>query len=129
MTAFRYQAIEQGGASAHGVVEAEDRRAALQLLRDRGLFPSTLEVCAPAAESPNLRSTTSVAQREPSSERLGLRPRIRKKDVTNFTLEMAALLGASIPIPQALESLGQQEENPALRRVVLSIASSVRTGS
>jgi len=41
---------------------------------------------------------------------------------------MGALLGAAIPIPQALDGLGEEEENPALRTVVLKIADSVRKG-
>ena len=42
---------------------------------------------------------------------------------------MSALLGAAIPIPQALDGLGEEEENPALREVVLKIADSVRKGA
>src|SRR5437016_6803991 len=42
---------------------------------------------------------------------------------------MAAMLGAGIPIPQALDGLGQEEENPALRDVVLKIGESVRKGA
>ena len=43
MTSFRYQAIEGSGASVGGVIEAEDRKAALQLLGDVDCFPSSLE--------------------------------------------------------------------------------------
>jgi hypothetical protein len=46
MTAFRYQAIASGGDAVQGVMEAADRRAALQLLGSKGLFPSNLELCA-----------------------------------------------------------------------------------
>ena len=42
---------------------------------------------------------------------------------------MNALLTAAIPIPQALDSLGEEEENPALRAVVLQIADSLRKGA
>ena len=42
---------------------------------------------------------------------------------------MGALLAAAIPIPQALEGLGEEEENPALRSTVLKIADSVRKGA
>jgi type II secretory pathway component PulF len=42
---------------------------------------------------------------------------------------MSALLGAAIPIPQALDGLGDEEDNPALRQVVLSLADSVRKGA
>jgi type II secretory pathway component PulF len=53
---------------------------------------------------------------------------IRRKDISAFTREMSALLGASIPIPQALDGLGQEEENEALRELLLQIHEDVRTG-
>jgi type II secretory pathway component PulF len=46
-----------------------------------------------------------------------------------LTRQLAALLGASIPIPQALDGLGEEEENPALRAMVLKLAESVRKGT
>jgi type II secretory pathway component PulF len=55
--------------------------------------------------------------------------RVSGKDVTAFTREMGALLSAAIPIPQALDGLGEEEENPALRAIVLKIADSVRKGA
>src|ERR1041385_4019053 len=42
MNAFRYQAIERSGKSVEGVIEADDRRSALRLLSEQGLFPSNL---------------------------------------------------------------------------------------
>ena len=41
---------------------------------------------------------------------------------------MGTLLAAAIPIPQALEGLGEQEENPAVKEVVLQISEAVRKG-
>jgi general secretion pathway protein F len=60
----------------------------------------------------------------------GFRPggRVSSRDITSFTREMGALLGAGIPIPQALDGLGEEEENPALRAIVLKIADSVKKG-
>jgi hypothetical protein len=55
--------------------------------------------------------------------------RVSGKDITAFTREMGALLNAAIPIPQALDGLGEEEENPALRAVVLNIADSVKKGA
>lgn len=125
MTSFRYQAIEAGGASVEGVIEAEDRKSALQSLGQRGLYPSCLEA-ASANGTPGL----GVAAATPA--RVAQRPlgaRIKRKEITAFTREMSALLGATIPIPQALSGLGEEEENPALRHLVLSLADSVRRGS
>ena len=42
---------------------------------------------------------------------------------------MGALLSAGIPIPQALDGLGEEEESPALKAVVLKISDSVRKGA
>jgi len=120
MNAFRYHAIEAGGAAVQGVIEAEDRRGALQLLSQRGLFPSQLEPCGGAAE------IKSVAAPAAGGFRFGAG--IRGKEITAFTQEMSALLGAGIPIPQALASLGEQEENLPLRTVILKIADAVRKG-
>ncbi len=120
MNSFRYQAIGGSGAAVEGVIEAEDRKSAIQLLGQRGLFPSNLEVCftngAAKAGGPAKASGFSFGNR------------IGRKQVTAFTREISALLAAAIPIPQALDSLGEEEENPALRTVLLEIAGAVRKG-
>ena len=125
MTAFRYQAIASGGDAVQGVIEAADRRAALQLLGSKGLFPSNLELCD--APKQNVPVKVSPAPVEKGSMRFG--GGVKRKDITALTREMGALLTAGIPIPQALEGLGEEEENLALRKVVLSIADSVRKGT
>jgi len=125
MNAFRYQAIELSGTAVQGVIEAEDRKSALHLLGKRGLFPSHLEICSSAEDVP--AATLPATETRRSAVHYG--KRIKRKEITAFTREMAALLGAAIPIPQALDGLGEEEENPALREVVLKIADSVRKGA
>jgi general secretion pathway protein F len=124
MRAFRYQAVEVNGAPVKGVIEAEDRRTALQLLGKRGLFPSLLETSDVSGEA----AIPVGGTRKSWEANIRLGPRIRRKEMTAFTREMGTLLGAAIPIPQALEGLGEQEENPALKEVVLKISDSVRKG-
>ena len=121
MNAFRYQAIEAGGSAVQGVIEAEDRRAALQQLGRRGLSPSRLEPCAANGDQP-------AAVAAPAAAGIRFGSGIRRKEITAFTQEMSALLGAGIPIPQALASLGEQEENLPLRAVLLKISDGVRKG-
>ncbi len=121
MGAFRYQAVEASGQLVTGTVEAEDRRTALRLLSTRGIFASEIEACANGA---------APAEAAPVQAKAGFQfgGRIRRKEITAFTRQMAALLGASIPIPQALEGLGDEEENPALKGMILGLAQSVRKG-
>jgi type II secretory pathway component PulF len=117
MGAFRYQAVEASGNAVSGVIEADDRRTALQLLSSRGVFASKIE---PAAV---------VGAEEKKATALHVGGRIRRKEITAFTRELAALLEAAIPIPQALDGLGEEEENAALRGMVLKLGESVRKGS
>jgi general secretion pathway protein F len=126
MNTFRYQAVSTNGARISGLIEAQDRKAALQELGQRGLFPSILEQSRNGTEIP------APAISAPASEKrtlFSIGNKIRRKEITAFTREMAALLGASIPIPQALQSLGEEEQNPAMQAVVLKISDAVRRGS
>jgi general secretion pathway protein F len=61
--------------------------------------------------------------------RFGIGSGIGRKDVTAFTRQLSALLGAGIPILQALEGLSEQEENGALRAMIGQISESVRKGT
>jgi type II secretory pathway component PulF len=133
MNAFRYQAIEAGGASVRGVIEAEDRKAALRLLSQRGLFPSNLELCKSNGNgNGNGAATVVAAPMAPIAAApapVGRRRGISRKDISAFTRELSALVAAGIPIPQALDSLGSEEENLTFREMILSIADSVQKGS
>jgi general secretion pathway protein F len=125
MKAFRYQAVELSGAPVKGEIEAADRKSALQMLGARGLFPSILESCSPTAEA--AAAPALVPQKPADGMHAG--GRVSGKDITAFTREMGALLNAAIPIPQALDGLGEEEENPALRAIVLNISDSVKKGA
>src|SRR5436190_17612439 len=130
MTSFRYQAIRETGDPIKGVIEAEDRRSALLALSERGLFPSDLQM---VSANGNGNGATAPAKSLPEtngkSSEFRIGTGVRRKEITAFTREIAALLGAGIPIPQALAGLGQEEENLALREIILSISDSVRKGS
>jgi type II secretory pathway component PulF len=136
MNSFRYQAIGASGGAVEGSIEAEDRKAALYLLGQRGLFPSSLELSARVAEPATIPShaaadvqSRKAEQARPATGAARSGRRIKRKDITAFTQEMSALLGAAIPIPQALEGLGEEEENPTFRAMILQLSDSVRKGA
>ena len=141
MPAFRYSAVQGTAGGVQGIIEAEDRRAALRQLADRGLFPSALEPCN--GENPRRSATTSgtaspARERPAGSKALPVSPAesggfrigsgVRRKEVTAFSREMSALIGAGIPIPQALEGIAAEESNPAFRSVLDQISAEVKTG-
>ena len=171
MTAFHYQAVQPDGARVEGVIEADHRRAALQTLARRGLYPSRLEAAPDSAptspvpapshraaprrnngETPtpptgfldllrHLWLTRIVQAAAPPPRRESAQPaeaaragapssgRVRRKEITALTRELSALLGAAIPIPQALDGLADAEANPALRTVLTRLAETVRKGA
>ncbi len=130
MTSFRYQAVQGSGAGVQGVVEAEDRRAAIRLLAEKGLFPSALEPVGGPAKSVPVAANPAAAAK-PAAPEGGLRfgSGIRRKEITAFSREMSALLDASIPIPQALEGIAAEESNPAMKTLVETVSRDVRTGA
>ncbi len=119
MGSFRYDALEASGKRVSGTIEAADRRAALTLLTEKGIFAR--EIKTQAKTSPRSSGSRGLGG--------GLMSGVRRKHVTAFTSELATLLGAAIPIPQALEGLAAEEENGALREIVAEMAESVRKGS
>jgi type II secretory pathway component PulF len=122
MISFRYQAIGGDGSAVNGVIEAQDRRSALMQLGERGLFPSTLETDGSLA-----KASAEIAQPAPAPA-FRFSKGVKRKEITSFTREMGGLLSSGIPIPQALDGLGDEEENLALKQIVLQIGESVRKG-
>src|ERR1051325_3561316 len=100
MGAFRYQAVEASGSAINGVIEADDRKAALQTLSARGIFASEIEAMAdvrgpsprpsPAGRGDTANATGIETQSFGARAGFGIGGGIRRKQVTAFTRELAA---------------------------------------
>ena len=130
MPAFEYSALEQGGRRISGVITANSAVAARRELRQRGLAP--LEV----GEAAN-RAVGAAADRLRSRSAGGLASaawqRLRRREMTAreqmlFTRQLAALIGASMPVEEVLSLIGEQNQKPYLRRIVLGVRSQVAEG-
>ena len=126
MICYRYQARRAEGVEVNGTIDAADRRSALSLLAERGLFPLCLEEASARPRPAEPAAGRAAFHRTPAAPVTG---RISRKEITAFTREMGTLLDATIPIPLALQGLGEQEANPALRSVILELAAFVRAGN
>ncbi len=123
---FRYQARDQKGTATSGVIEAQDRDGALDQLAARGLFPLALEVDSRAVSPAPTKVSARSVQTATGDDRAKIR--ISRKEITAFTRELATLLEASIPIPRALDGLGEQNESEKLQLVIQEIGQGVRAG-
>jgi general secretion pathway protein F len=104
---YEYEAYTVQGKTSRGVIEAATQAAAFEKLRAQGLFVAALhEEAAPA--------------------RAGKVP----VEVLSFTLlQLATLLRAGIPLPQAMETLTGQVPHPTLARALSRLRARLQEGT
>ena len=117
MPAFRYEAVDAGGATRKGVVNADSARSARSDLRTQGLTPLNVEAIAAQVDA------AGVAKSRGFGEHLS------QVELALFTRQLASLLEAGLPLEQAFTALLEQAERPYVRDLVASIRSEVMGGA
>jgi len=115
MAAFRFAAADASGKEQSGVLEADSARAARPLLRQRGLIPLTVE---PVVSEIQRRALT-----------LSLGRRLSQTELAVITRQLASLLGAALPVADALTVMVEQSEKQSLRELMAAIRTDVLGGS
>jgi type IV pilus assembly protein PilC len=62
-------------------------------------------------------------------QRAGLGGKIKEKDITLFTRQLATMMKAGVPLLQAFDIVGKGHNNPAVGRLLMDIKTEVETGS
>ena len=62
-------------------------------------------------------------------QRSGLGGKIKEKDITLFTRQLATMMKAGVPLLQAFDIVGKGHNNPAVGRLLMDIKTEVETGS
>lgn len=117
MPAFRYEAVDAGGATKKGVVNADSARAARTDLRGQGLVPVTVD-----ALSGQVDEAGNVKRR-------GFGDKLSTSELSLFTRQLASLLEASLPLEQAFSALMEQAERAYVRDLVAAIRADLMGGS
>jgi general secretion pathway protein F len=112
MPAFAYQALDPRGKTERGVLQGDNARAVRASLRERGLYP--IEV-TPVAD----------AERRGRLFRRGL----STAELAVLTRQLATLLRAGLPLDEALAALAEQNDEPRLRVLAVSLRARVMEGS
>jgi general secretion pathway protein F len=107
---FDYRAVDHTGRTIKGRTVAASRDAVLRRLRGEGLTPVAV---LPATGGAGVLRGKGV----------------RTRDIVQFTRQLGVLLTARFPLSEALSSIAEQEEHPAFRDVVFSLAAKVQSGS
>lgn len=117
MAAFEYQALNARGREQKGVLEADSVRQVRQILRDRGLTP--LEVAPTRRKSAGNRNSFLADWFKPS---------LSVPDRALITRQLATLIGAGLPVEEALMAVSKQSEKPATQSMLLTVRSKVMEG-
>ncbi|HMH17142.1 MAG TPA: type II secretion system F family protein [Burkholderiales bacterium] len=64
-----------------------------------------------------------------SKQRIGRGGRVREKDVTLFTRQLATMMKAGVPLLQSFDIVGKGHANPAVQRLLMNIKADVETGT
>lgn len=106
---FTYEALNRQGQSITGRVVANSTAEAYEKLREAGVVVTTL--------------TEAKAKKKKKGGK-----KVTLADMSLFSRQLAAMIGAGIPVTQAMSTLVAQTTNPTLANSIKEIASDVEGG-
>ena len=118
MAVYEYKGLDGAGRITKGIIDADSPRLARAKLRRSGIFPTDIMM--------DRHAKKSVAQGISIGE---LFRRIRSQDISIMTRQLATLVGAGLPIVEALNALIDQTENVRLKKVITQVREGVNEGS
>ena len=113
MPAFEYEALDLSGKTKKGVLSADSLRQARRELRQLNLTP--VKVSEPRSE----KRENGIG---------GNTPKVTQSQLVVMTRQLAALLGASTPLEEALNAVALQSDKPAARTRMLAVRERVMEG-
>ncbi len=117
MPAFRYEAVDPGGSTKKGVLNADSARAARADLRNQNLVPIKVEAIAAQVDASGATRTRAFGDK------------LSTVEIALFTRQLASLLEAGLPLEQSFTALLEQAERTYLRDLIASIRSEVMAGA
>ncbi len=117
MAAFEYLALNARGREEKGVLEADGVRQVRQLLRDKGLTPLSVN----PTSSIEKRSGVALIQNL-------FRPSLSVTERALITRQLATLIGAALPVEEALLAVSRQSEKATIESMMLTVRAKVLEG-
>lgn len=114
MGAYEYVALDQAGKQSKGLIEGDTPKQVRQLLRDRQLLPMQV---------------TEVAKREAHRQTtFSFRKGMSAGELALITRQLASLSQSGLPLEEALLAVGQQNDQPRTKSILLGVRSKVMEG-
>lgn len=122
MNRYRYKAVAENGKVREGVIDAPEEATAIQALTKAGLQPFRIKAEAGTPAEANLDKglRNSIIR--------GAKQSGRHRKVWVVTRELAALLHAGLPLPNALQALIQEQQDPDIHHLLSDCLEQVSAG-
>ncbi len=129
MPNFKYTALDQNGVEKTGIISADNKMAAMEMVRAQGLLLRECEEAAKGARPTAAKESKKGKAKKKSKEKGKAGGSIKQKELMVFTRQLATLIDAGLPLLQSLNVLSKQEPNPNLRATITALSDSVQGGS
>lgn len=144
MAVFEYTAFDNKGRKKKGVIDADSSRSARQKLKEKNIFPVSLNESHSQKSPGNYNSNSTGNSTGAQSPTIGIgkffhslgttqptqnRIKVRLGDLSIATRQLSTLVGANIPLVESLRALSEQLESSQLRRVFTEVSELVNQGS
>lgn len=118
MPVYEYKALDAGGKSISGIIDAESSPAARQKLRATRIYPVSISEAKKDAE-----------KKESRLSGLHVFSRVKPAEVALMTRQLATLLTAGFPLVTAIDTLVPQSSSPAFRKILTQVKDSIVEGN
>jgi len=142
MPKFAYIAKDSSGKETRGTVEAANQAQAVSKVRGMGLFPTAIGetgggTSGAASKAPKSAKAAKKSAPKKSMSKTSiniklpkfLRPRVKQKDLTVLTRQLATLVDAGLPLLRGLNVLKRQTPHATLRDALGGMSEAVESGS
>lgn len=114
MAVFEYQALDESGKRKRGIIDADSPAEARTKLQQEGIHLISLKESLPSL----------IPSRE-----IRIFKKVRIRDLAILTRQLATLLGAGLPLTEALSGVSEQLENQTLKKALVDVRERVKSGS
>ena len=126
MPLFAYSAVDAQGKTHQGTLEANSAADAAAAIKKKGQFPT------------NISETTAAASGKAAGKGFSFKfslgggggtGKVPSKTLTVFTRQLSTLISAGLPLLRSLRTLGKQEKDANLKKIMAGISESVEGGT
>lgn len=123
MPIFSYQATDKKGQEVTGMVEADSLALAINQVRSLGYFPTKVK------EDAGKLARRSKGKGKSGGFSLSIGGRVKRKQITLFTRQLATLIDAGLPLLRSLSILYDQQKPGKLKNILDGLVNDVQSGT